>query len=41
MTQPALLIDCHNCEQLLAKICAECEHAQKKKIRAKCENGER
>ena len=37
MIPPTLLIDCHNREQLLAKICAECERAQKK-IRTKCEN---
>jgi hypothetical protein len=37
MTQPALVIDCYNCEQHLAKILAECEHAQKKEIRAECE----
>jgi hypothetical protein len=33
MTQAALLVDCYNCEQPLAKKCAECEHAQKKEIR--------
>jgi hypothetical protein len=37
MTQPALLVDCYNCEQLLAKICAECERAQKNQICAECE----
>jgi hypothetical protein len=31
MTQPTFLVDCYNCEQLLTKICAECEHAQKMK----------
>ena len=28
MTQPALRVDCYNCEKLLTKTCAECEHAQ-------------
>jgi len=41
MTPPTLLIDCHNREQLLAKICAECERAQKMKIRTKCENAKK
>jgi hypothetical protein len=28
---PATLpTDCDNCEQLLSKLCAECEHAQKR-----------
>ena len=39
MTQPTLLIDCHNCAQLLTKISAECERARKMKIRAKCKKG--
>jgi hypothetical protein len=38
MTQPALLVDRYSCEQPLAKICAECENAQKKEMRAECEN---
>jgi hypothetical protein len=37
MTLPTLLIDCHNCEQVLSKICAECERARKTKTRTKCE----
>jgi hypothetical protein len=41
MTQPTLLIDCHNCEQLLAKICAECERAQKMLMRTKCEDAKK
>lgn len=40
MIPPTLLIDCPNREQLLAKICAECERAQKK-IRTKCENAKK
>ncbi len=40
MTPPTLLIDCHN-RKLLAKICAECERAQKMKIRTKCENAKK
>lgn len=38
MTQRNLLGDCHNCEQLLTKICAECERARKIKIHTKCES---
>jgi hypothetical protein len=39
MTPPTLLIACHNREQLVAKICAECERAQKRST--KCENAKK
>jgi hypothetical protein len=41
MIPATLLIDCHNCEQLLTKICAECERARKINIRTKCENAKK